>query len=267
MHTSFARICIPLFLFSFAATGCSGPDNVTYHGELPAGSVIEVTFDQPGSSLLALEISGSRIISEGGSTSRGADTRYGFQQVNTGVTWTHELDDDRNGVAASFRSHSDIPFTVQLKSGGKVLKELKSGDTKEVMLLAGIVGNETTVDARNMRPDAKQSEYLAKLLEDWLVGNDLRSYVVESFTEDEITRLVERGTAIQTAYSPDIPVAVKRIAAWKPESEEDGVTNFWGVLVREDGEELLVEFLRNENGKLKKFAFDGPLYDKLSIDE
>lgn len=267
MHTPFSRIYMPLFLLSFAASGCSGPGNVTQYDELPAGSVIEVTFDQPGSSLLAFEIAGSRIISEGGSTSRGADTRYGFQQVNTDVTWTHELDADRNGLAASFRSHSDIPFTVQLKSGGKVLKELRSGDAKEVMLYAGLVGNETTVDARDMRPDTEQSEYLTKLLEDWLTGNDIRSYIDESFTQDDINRVIEGGPAIQAAYSPDIAVAVKRIAAWKPESEEDGVTNFWGVLVRENGEELLVEFLRNENGKLQKLAFDGPLFEKLSVDE
>ena len=244
MYTSLTRFHIPLLLF--AVTGCSGPGNVTQHSELPAGSVIEVTFDQPGSSLLAFEIAGSRIISEGGTSSRGADTRYGFQQVNTGSTWTHELEEDRNGLAASLRSHSDIPFTVQLKSDGKVVKEMKSGDTKEVMFFAGLVGNETTVDANDMRPDAKQSEYLTMLLEDWLAGNDIRSYIDESFTQDDINRVIEGGPAIQAAYSPDIAVAVNRMAAWTPESTEDGVVNFWGVLVREDGGELLVEFLRNE---------------------
>ena len=265
MYTSLTRFHIPLLLF--AVTGCSGPGNVNQHSELPAGSVIEVTFDQPGSSLLAFEIAGSRIISEGGTSSRGADTRYGFQQVNTGSTWTHELEEDRNGLAASLRSHSDIPFTVQLKSDGKVVKEMKSGDTKEVMFFAGLVGNETTVDANDMRPDAKQSGYLTMLLEDWLAGNDIRSYIDESFTQDDINRVIEGGPAIQAAYSPDIAVAVNRMAAWTPESTEDGVVNFWGVLVREDGGELLVEFLRNENGKLQKLAFDGPLSEKLSVDE
>ena len=138
MYTSLTRFHIPLLLF--AVTGCSGPGNVTQHSELPAGSVIEVTFDQPGSSLLAFEIAGSRIISEG-------------------------------------------------------------------------------------------------------------------------------GLAIQAAYSPDIAVAVRRMAAWTPESAEDGVVSSWGVLVREDGEELLVEFLRNKTGKLQKLAFDGPLFETLAVDE
>lgn len=267
IRTFFSCVSLTLLL-SFV--GCSGTSDTTDHGELPKGAVIEVRFDEPSTNLLALEVLGTQYVTNGNEESWNSNSHYGYKKVNSGKAWTYEIDEDRDGISASFKAPGDVGFTVQLKDGDKVVKTVKSDDSRTATLLAGTVRNESSVDAIDMRIDSEESEYLSKLLTEWLAGDDIRSYLDDSFAGDEdlVNRLIKGGSAVKETFSPDIAEALNRFAAWDPESTDDGpVLAMWGALVRQDGEELFVEFGRDEDGKLITFKVDGPLVEKLKISE
>ena len=91
---------------------------------------------------------------------------------------------------------------MQLKDGDKVVKTVKSDDSRTATLLAGTVRNESSVDAIDMRIDSEESEYLSKLLTEWLAGDDIRSYLDDSFAGDEdlVNRLIKGGSAVKETF-------------------------------------------------------------------